>query len=145
MIWGEVVNAVRSLHLEMMEQFQIQPKLFQTDFELESSKRLVFPNSTGDFEEWEWITLPDAIQEALELHSVERALVEGPLMPIEQVKIQNQDEMNALYDSVLRLEKEWLEQARISSPDKILFIEQSLKIKWLKLQGRAGLNRLKAV
>lgn len=145
MIWGEFVNAVRSLHLDLLDQFQIQPKSFLQDIELESAKNFPFPESTENFDEWEWITLPPAIQDALEMHSVERTLLEGSLLPIEGIRIQNVAQMQALYDAVFALEIEWLEKARLSSPDKTLFIEQSLKLKWLKLQTRAGLNRLKAV
>lgn len=145
MIWGEVLNAVRSLHLELIEQFQIQPKAFTQDIELEGAKHFPYPESTEDFEEWEWIHLPETIQDALELHPVERALIEGPLLPIERVLIRDEKQFQALQDAVFNLEKEWLEKARLSSPDKLLMIEQSLKIQWLKLQGRSGLKRLKAV
>jgi hypothetical protein len=145
MIWGEVINAVRSLHLELMDQFQLQPKVFTQDIELESAKNFSFPESTENFEEWEWITLPEAVQEALELHPVERALIEGPLLPIEGVRFRDAAQLQGLYEAVFSLEKEWLEKARIASPDKTLVLEQSLKLKWLKLQTRAGLNRLKAV
>jgi hypothetical protein len=145
MIWGEVINAVRSLHLELIEQFQLPLKTLTQDLELESAKNFIYPGSTENFEEWEWISLPEPVQEALELHPVERALIEGPLLPIECIRIRDHAEMQAIYEAVFALEKEWLEKARVTSPDKTLFIEHSLKLKWLKLQTRAGLNRLKAV
>lgn len=145
MIWGEVLNAVRSLHLEFIEQFHIQPKTFTQDLELESAKRFPFPESTEQFGEWEWVTLPETIQDALELHPVERALIEGPLLPIESVRIRDEKQLQDLQDAIFELEKEWLEKSRLSSPDKLLMMEQSLKLKWLKLQTRSGLKRLKAV
>jgi hypothetical protein len=145
MIWGEVVNAVRSLHLEMMDQFQIQPRTYAQDIELIGARDITFPDSSENFEEWDWPEIPPGIQEALELHPVERALLEGPLLPIESVKIIDEAHLESLLQTVIALEKEWLEKARIHSPEKFLFIEQSLKLKWLKLQTRAGLKRLKAV
>jgi|GEM_PF-3391133 len=148
MIWGEVLNAVRGLHLEQVDAFRIAPQMLSRDVELESAKGFPFPESTECFEEWEWISIPEALVHSLELHPVERALIEGPLLPIEGILIRDETQWQKLGDAILNLEKEWLEKSVPASErttDRMAQVEASLKARWLKLLPRTGLKRLKAV
>ena len=132
MIWGEIINQVRNLHLELLDQFSIQPILFTGDIELNTSK-FPFPPAGDDFGEWEQAPLPQKIIEALEYHSVERALLEGPLLPIQEV-VMNEENWDALFQAILTLENEWLVKTKLSSPEKTTFIEQNLRAKLLPLR-----------
>jgi hypothetical protein len=143
MIWGQVINSVRSLHLELLDHFAIPPAQFNTDVEL-STEGFPFPIAGENFEEWETVVLPDKIQEALELHAVERALIEGPLLPIQEIIIKD-EEWEPLILAILRLEKEWLGKIKLHQEDKYSFIEKNLRAKFLQLQKRAGRFSLKAV
>jgi len=148
MIWGEVLNAVRGLHLEAVDAFRIAPQTLSRDVELDSARDFPFPESTECFEEWEWMAIPEALQDALELHPVERVLIEGPLLPIEGILIRDEAQWQKLGDAIFALEKEWLEKSvplQERTTDRMAPIEQSLKARWLKLLPRTGLKRLKAV
>lgn len=143
MIWGDFINQIRSLHLELMEQFSIQPAQFTADIELQSSG-FPFPETGEDFGDWDPPAQPDRIQEALEFHPVERAMVEGPLLPIQEVIVKKED-WERLYQAILGLEKEWLVKSKISNPEASAFVEQNLKAKFLQLQRRSGNFGLKAI
>jgi hypothetical protein len=143
MIWGEFINQIRNLHLELLDQFSIQPITFTGDVELQS-EGFPFPETGDDFGEWETPVLPEKILEALEFHPVERVLLEGPIMPIQEVLI-NPDQWESLYQAVMKLEKEWLTKTKLLSPDKLIFIEQNLRAKFLQLQRRSGRFGLKSL
>ena len=143
MIWGEFINQIRNLHLELLDQFSIQPALFTGDVELQS-EGFPFPEAGDDFGEWETPALPEKIMEALEFHPVERVLLEGPLMPIQEVVI-HADQWEKLFQAVMNLEKEWLTKTKLVSPEKLSFIEQNLRAKFLQLQRRSGRFGLKAL
>jgi hypothetical protein len=86
MIWGDFINQIRLLHSELLDHFQIQPTRFTADIELNSIS-FPFPESTGEYGEWETPVFPEKIMEALEFHPVERVLLEGPLLPIQEISI----------------------------------------------------------
>lgn len=143
MIWGEFVTQIRNLHFELLDQFSLQPAQFTADIEL-TTDGFPFPESADDFGEWDPPEMPEKIQEALEFHSVERALLEGPLLPIHQVVITN-DSWETLFQAIFKLEKEWFEKTRLGTPEKISFVEQTLRAKFLQLQRRSGRFGLKAI
>ena len=144
MIWGELINQIRNLHLELLDQFSILPIIFTRDIELNTTG-FPFPSFADDFDEWEQPALPNKILEALEFHSVERALLEGPLLPIQKV-VMNEESWDILFQAILQLEKEWLEKSKIFTPEKLSFIEQNLRAKFLQLRRRnSGRFGLKAV
>ena len=144
MIWGEVINSVRSLHLKLVQEFGVDPKVFTRDIELNLSG-IPFPESEDDFEEWDELPLPPELTDVIPLNSVERALVEGPILPIQKVKFHSKSEIDTLFGAILRLEKEWCEKAKILSADKLLFIENDCTLQALRLSAKAGLSRLSAV
>ncbi len=143
MIWGELINQIRTLHLELLDQYSIQPILFTADVEL-STENFPFPASDDDYGDWEPIALPEKIAEALEFHPVERALLEGTLLPIQEVMMKNED-WEPLYQAILQLEKEWLMKANLFSPEKLTFIEQNLRAKFIQLQRRSMRSGLRAI
>jgi hypothetical protein len=144
MIWGEVVNSVRNLHLKLHQEFAIDPKLFLKDVEI-NGLDFPFPEAEDDFDEWQEIELEASIQDIIPLHSVERVLIEGPILPIQKVKFHSKNEIDTLFGSILRMEKEWCEKNKISSPDKILFIENDCTLQALRIAAKAGFNKLAAV
>lgn len=143
MIWGEFINQIRVLHSEFLDHFPIQPASFTADVEL-SSEFFPFPESTGEFGEWDPPAFPEKILEALEFHPVERVLLEGPLLPIQEVSLHHEN-WDQIFKAILRLEIEWMTKAKIHSEDKQLFIETTLRSKFLQLQRRSGGFGLKAV
>lgn len=104
-----------------------------------------FPEAEDDFDEWTEIELAPEIQDVIPLHSVERVLIEGPILPIQKIKFHSKNEIDALFGSILRLEKEWCEKTKIASPDKILFIENDCTLQALRIAGKAGFNKLTAL
>ena len=140
MIWGEVINSVRNLHLKLHQEFSLDPKLFLKDVELQSAADFPFPNAEDDFDEWDEYSIPPELADVIPLHSVERALIEGPILPIQKVKFQSKNEIDSLFGSILRLEKEWCEKTKTASPDKILFIENDCTLQALRISAKAGFN-----
>ena len=143
MIWGQIINEVRSLHLEFLDQYSISPHQFSSDIEL-TVEQFPFPTLGENFEDWETTILPEKIQEALELHAVERALIEGPLLPIQEVLIQNH-EWETLILAILGLEKDWMIKTKLFTDEKYSFIELTLRAKLLQLQRRSSRFALKVV
>lgn len=142
MIWGELITQIRNLHLELLDQYSLQPTCFSQDMELQA-EGFPYPASNGEYGDWEPTEIPAKIAEALEFHAVERVLLEGPLLPIQEVNISS-DHWEPLYQAIFKLEVEWLQKAKLSSPDKLTFIEQSLRAKFLSLRrkhsGHSGLK-----
>ena len=147
MIWGDVINSVRSLHLEFLDQYSIHAAAFSTAFKSDvelTTDAFPFPTVGENFEEWETPPLPEKIQEALEFHSVERALVEGPLLPIQEIVLKN-DEWDSLLNAILKLEKEWLTKTKLDTDDKYSFLEKNLQAKFIQLRRRHSAVGLRAV
>ncbi len=141
MIWGEVINSVRKLHLDLIQEFSISPKLLAQDLELPWD-RIAFPEAVDDFDEWEELPLPSELQDLIPLHPVERALIEGPLLPIQLVRFRSKREVESLFSAISSLEKDWLQKTRTFSPDKAQFIETFCSVQALKTSVRAGFRPL---
>jgi len=144
MIWGEVINAVRKLHLDLIRDFQVPQALCTRDLELPEGI-LPFPRAIDDFDEWEEEPLPADLQDLLPLHPVERTLIEGPLLPIQRVEFETREEIERLFAAILTLEKSWLSQNRLETVDRIGFIENFCTIQTLKFSVRAGFRMLSAL
>jgi hypothetical protein len=143
MIWGDFINHIRTMHAECIEAFGIHPSVFSHDIELNSGA-FPFPAEGDDFGEWDGAEFPSAIQEALELHPVERVLMEGQLMPIHEIKIREHD-WAPLQQAILELEKDWLQKTKLFTPEKFSFVEKNLGARFVQLQRRAGRFSLKAI
>jgi len=143
MIWGEFVSQIRSLHADFIEHFQLKPAHILAPAELHAD-HFPYPADAGDYGEWNAPEFPEPMNEALELHPVERVLLEGPLLPIQEVTIENH-QWSELQSSILELEKEFLRQTRMNQPEKIDFIEKNLNARFMQLQRRAGRLTLKAL
>jgi len=141
MIWGEVINSIRQLHLDLVQEFSLDPALYTRDIEI-TPIPIPFPEYLDDFEEWDELSVPSELQDLLPLHPVERALIEGPLLPIQIIKFKNPREIELLFAAVLGLEKSWLDQNKKLSPDKIKFMESFFSVQTLKLSVRAGFQKL---
>ncbi len=144
MIWGDIINPVRKLHLDLAREFSIPPSLFAKDIELDPSG-IPFPEVVDDFDEWQEIPLPPEMQDLIPLHPVERTLLEGPLLPIQLVRFSSAAAVERLFAAILLLEKEWLRQHRILTPDKIRFLENFSAATALKISIRAGFQKIKPV
>lgn len=143
MIWGDFINQIRNLHLELLDRYEIKPSSFTVDVELNVSN-FPFPTAGDDYGEWETPQLPEKIMEAIEFHPIERVLLEGPLLPIQEVLISTQ-QWNLLFQAMMKLENEWLNKMKIDSPERITFIEQNLRAKFIQLQKRSGHFGLKSI
>jgi hypothetical protein len=145
MIWGDVINAVRSLHLNLMESLSLQSEWFSQEV-IFTPVDLCFLPSGGQFTTWKAREVPAF----LEFSPIERMLVEGPLLPTERVTIPNEQALAQLSEQIFILETEWLIQ--LSNEHREVELEPSLKIleqlwrsEWLKIQTKTGFNRLKVV
>jgi hypothetical protein len=143
MIWGEFINQLRALHVDFLDEFQIHHSVCTHDVELTSSD-FPYPKDAGDFDEWTPVRHAPQLEESLELHSVERALIEGPLMPIQTVDLKDVD-WGTLESAILGLEKQWLEKNRLFTPDHFEFIRKNLGARFVQLQRRSGRFALKAI
>jgi len=141
MIWGDVVNSVRKLHLYLVQEHSIDPALYTRDIPV-SGPSIPFPDSVDDFEEWEEPVLPTELQDLLPLHPVERALIEGSLLPIQIIQFKNPREIESLLASVLALEKDWLKKSGTFTPERMDSTREFLKAEGIRLLVRAGLRTL---
>jgi hypothetical protein len=142
MIWGEIINTVRNLHAEFFEAFRPQWKDY-SPVELNSDS-FPYPAETGDYGEWEPPIFPESMMELLELHPVERVLLEGPLLPIQEVTIEAPQWIQ-IQNAILQLEKQFLQQMKYHQPEKSEFIEKNLHARFMQLQRRSGHQTLKAL
>jgi len=141
MIWGEVINCVRKLHLSLVQEFSVDPALYTRDLEVDSDG-IPFPEAIDDFDEWQETPMPQELQDILPLHPVERALIEGPLLPIQLIRFGSAKEIDALFGRILRLENSWLEISKTRTPERTRFVEVFLQAQALKLITRAGFRKL---
>lgn len=141
MIWGEVINSVRRLHLFLVQECGVDPTLFTRDIPI-SGTLVPFPDSIDDFEEWEETPLPSELHDLLPLHPVERALIEGSLLPIQIIRFKTPREIESLFDAIIVLERKWMESSGTSSSDRLESVRNFLRAETLKLQVRAGLRTL---
>jgi len=143
MIWGEFINQLRCLHVDFIEAFRVHPSVFSHDVEL-SVHTFPYPKDADDFGDWNPPRFEPALEESLELHPVERVLMEGPLLPIHELKLNDQD-WSALQAAILALEKEWLTKNKLHTPEHLEFIEKNLGARFVQLQRRSGRFALKAI
>lgn len=144
MIWGEIINSVRNLHRDLAEEFHLPVELYSRDLEL-SPLALPFPEPLDDFDEWLEPQFPDPLGELIPLHPVERALIEGPLLPIQKINFPSKHDIDRLFAHLMSMEKEWMEKTGTSSPDKVQYVENFLVVQSLKLSVRAGFGKISAV
>lgn len=137
MIWGEVINSVRKLHLDLLREFSLSPRSLSVALELDA-ERISFPEAVDDFDEWQELTAEGELQDLIPLHPVERVLLEGPLLPIHLVRFRSRREIENLFSAIASLEKDWLEKSRALSPDKAQFIDNFCAVHALKTAARAG-------
>ncbi|MBC7397468.1 MAG: hypothetical protein H7333_08490 [Bdellovibrionales bacterium] len=141
MIWGEIVNTVRRLNFDFLNEFSIDPRVCLKEMSLRSDD-FPYPEQVDDFDEWnEFIPSPE-LEDILPLHPVERILVEGPLLPIQKVNFHSKSDVDVLYAAILSLQKEWCEKLFISSPERLLFFEKSCISNALKTSTRLGFLKL---
>ncbi len=119
--WGEIINSIRSLHMRFYQNFPYEYKdiTLKTEF--------VFPQSLGSFGDWSPLEAIDIV----ELHPVERKLLEGPLSPNEEISVALESEVSFIFKQILLLEREWLAQMSQQSshflrPEVQSYLEQSL-------------------
>ena len=140
MIWGDVINQVRSLHLEMISQIKIDPTLILESLSFQNEP-FSFPKPSGNFNDW----IPLPVPEILEFHPVERFLIEGPLLPMDEFQFQNETEAAMAFQQIFELEKKWLQALQINSDAFISELEKFWKNEWLKFKNKVGYSRLRAV
>jgi hypothetical protein len=146
MIWGEVINSVRSAHLSLIHEFNIDPKIFLNDIEFTRAKtEFPFPQEIDDFDEWDELLPVPALEDILPLHPVERVLLEGPILPIQKIQFQSKIELDGLFITILNYEKEWAEKSKIMTPAIEKFLERIYASQALKLATRLGFSRLGTV
>ena len=143
MIWGDFINQLRALHVDFLDAFQIHHSVCSHDVEL-NANGFPFPNDAGDFDDWIPNRYPPELEESLELHAVERALIEGPLMPIQMVELKEID-WKALESAILALEKDWLEKNRLFTPEHFDFVCKNLSARFVQLHRKSGRFALKAI
>jgi hypothetical protein len=142
MIWGEIVNQVRNLHADFLDEFHPQTKSFSS-VELEADS-FPYPADSGEYGEWEPSPNSHVQMEVLELHPVERVLLEGPLLPIQEVKLQG-SEWNLLEQAILELEMQFLQKTKLHQPEQKEFIQKKLHARFMQLQRHSGQLTLKAL
>jgi hypothetical protein len=145
MIWGEVVNSVRSIHLSLIHEFALDPKLILKDVEFTTSPVFPFPKEIDDFDEWDELLPVPALEDILPLHPVERVLLEGPILPIQKVEFQNRGELEELFHTIFAYEKEWSQKLKVLTPSTEKFLERACATQALKLSTRLGFNKLGTV
>jgi hypothetical protein len=144
MIWGEIVNSVRRIHFDFLNEFGIDPRLCLKDVPL-TTEGFPYPEQIDDFDEWnEYIPSPE-VEDILPLHPVERILIEGPLLPIQKVAFHSKSEVDVLFASLLGLQKEWCEKLNITSPERFHFLERYSASNALKISTRLGFFKLNAI
>jgi hypothetical protein len=141
LLWGEVVQEIRNFHLDLVN---ADPKLVYShspDYTLYSNA-FPFPESNGDMDDWEPIPLPATISNWIEFHPVERALLEGPLLPIHRVFWNGTESFNQFCTAVTELERTWSTE---HTPPLVLPLhwEQELSRRLLRIQTRAGMRMLR--
>jgi hypothetical protein len=146
MIWGEVVNSVRSVHLSLLHEFSFDPKLILKDVEFSKDPAAFpFPAELDDFDEWDELVPVHALEDILPLHPVERVLLEGPILPIQKVNFTSKIELEGLFITILNYEKEWAKSLKIMTPAMEKFLERAFASQALKLATRLGFSKLGAV
>ena len=143
--WGEIVLTLRGLHLDFFNFSEINFSTFTQNIELSGRSSFPFPTVTGEFQDWDWDDREPPLQEALEMHPVERVLLEGPLLPIEVIQIDSMMQLNQMENILLNLEREWLEKLNLFTEENWNFIVENLKQRWIRVRARSGVIRLKAV
>lgn len=143
MIWGELVDQLREVHLGFLDQFGIHPRAFLQDCEIHCDD-FPYPAASEDYGDWIPAEIPEKIAEAIELHPVERILLEGPILPIQEVRL-NQAEWNRILETLIRLERQWLSQTRLLNEESYQYFETQIRTRIQNLQRRSGATGLRAL
>lgn len=143
MIWGELVDQLREVHLGFLDRFGIHPRAFLQECELLCDD-FPFPTASEEYGDWSPAEIPEKIAEAIELHPVERVLLEGPILPIQEVRL-NQAEWNRISETLIRLERQWLSQARLLTDESFDYFEAEIRKRIQILQRRSGMTGLRAL
>lgn len=141
MIWGEVVNEIRRFHLALAQQAPAILRPHSPDFTLDPQS-IVFPDALDDMDDWDHEPIPLKLAEWVEFHPVERALLEGPILPIQHVRFTNEAHFGEFAEAVVQLEKNWIARATRQGEVPADW-EKELKSRLLRLQTRAGVRRLR--
>lgn len=144
MIWGEIVNTVRQFHCDFFQEFHLDPRLCTKETELNTAD-FPYPTQVDDFDEWNEFIPPPEWEDILPLHPVERILVEGPLLPIQKLEFHSKSEVDVLFAAILSLHKEWCLAHKLSTPERILFLEKRCVANALKIATRLGYLKLNSV
>lgn len=138
--WGEIINQVREIHIKFYQAF---PYDFQ---EVELRNKFEFPATLDAYTDWEPLEIPrnldDQAIDAIELHAVERKLLEGALSPNEHISISNENELSFVMKQILMLEREWLMQMNLLRPEVQTYLEQSVLRMQNSLSGKPRLQAL---
>lgn len=145
MIWGEVVEEIRRFHLALAQQVPtLTARPHSPEATLDPSL-VPFPAAQDDgdaFDDWDPAPLEGKLGEWIEFHPVERALLEGPLLPIQRIKFTNEAEYARFADAMVGLERAWIQSA--ARPGEIpAEWETELKSRLLRLQTKAGFRQLR--
>lgn len=120
LVWGDFINSIRQFHEEFWMKFPFPKKqvtLFST---------FHFPPTSGEQGDW-YPWEPQWVQpEVIELHPVDRILMEGPIMPFEVVRLKTPTDVSFLVKQVHQLEREWLAEVGFLKPDSQAFLEQKM-------------------
>lgn len=123
MTWGTIIEIIRQIHLDFFRRFPYLPR------DLTLVTRFEFPKTLGLDSEWDQIHFPPMIREEevsmLELHPVERVLLEGPLSPNEQIPWRREADRALIWKQVLMLEREWLAQMQLTTVEPQKLIENA--------------------
>ena len=95
-------------------------------------------------DDWNPEPIPEKISEWVEFHPVERALLEGPLLPIQTIHFATESDFIHFTNAVIDLEKNWLNKS-VRMSDVPPHWETELRSRLLRLQTRAGIRRLREV
>lgn len=144
MIWGEIVNSVRSFNYDFLSEFRLDPKLCLKEMQLAAAD-FPYPEQIDDFDEWNEFIPGNGLEDILPLHPVERVLVEGPLLPIQKIDFNSKSEVDVLYAAIFSLQKEWCDQLKLTTPERMLFLEKSCVSNALRISNRLGFIKLNAL
>lgn len=140
-LWGDIIHELRQFHLDLI---QLDPKIatpHSPDYTLYSNA-FPFPESSGDYDDWSTQELPQHLERWIEFHPVERALLEGPLLPIQKVFWPTPESFSQFCSALLELEQTWSKEHHppVALP---LGWEQELHRRLLRVQSKRGIRHLR--
>ena len=138
MIWGEIINSLRSIHLSLTQEFEIDPKCFLEDVDFKNLAPFPFPKEIDDFDEWNELIPSPALEDLLPHHPVERVLLEGPILPIQKIEFYSKKEITNLFQSILACELLWAGQLNLLTPEMKKYLERACSASALRCASRLG-------